>query len=312
MSHSTLGIPDDVVAMLSSVDSLQCQQPVWTFSKHQNGYSLKLFWKSKPVESSPFSAPSVSFGRKYRSRQRMNAFLAKKSKQCNPTAADTSTTAETARKANLTDQPVSLLTKAKSSVPVTVAESSTVDSDSTSQSFVNGYDSRVRDASVASAKKQAQAQTPSTVSPIANRTRSREHQRSHEESADGSVATSQPMDCSTVESIESGQLLLRIPDDVHGVIKHHEDFVKCDELAAAEMVKECMKSQWSDRVKPGLKVKIKVSNELHSGVIEECSYVSRLSYDCYYYYTTAKANVRFLDGSASGTIQEIQFRDLIL
>ena len=41
--------------------------------------------------------------------------------------------------------------------------------------------------------------------------------------------------------------------------------------------------------------------ELHSGVIEECSYVSRLSYDCYYYYTTAKANVRFLDGSASGT-----------
>ena len=45
------------------------------------------------------------------------------------------------------------------------------------------------------------------------------------------------------------QLLLWIPDDVHGVVKHHEDFVKCDELAAAEMVKECMKSQWSDRVK---------------------------------------------------------------
>ena len=65
-------------------------------------------------------------------------------------------------------------------------------------------------------------------------------------------------------------------------------------------------------MKPGLKVKIKVNNELHSGVIEECSYVSRLSYDCYYYYTTAKANVRFLDGSASGTIEEIQFRDLIL
>ena len=243
MSHSTLGIPDDVVAMLSSVDSLQCQQPVWTFSKHQNGYSLKLFLKSKPVKSSPFSAPSVSFGRKYRSRQRMNAFLAKKSKQRNPTAADTSTTAETARKANLTDQPVSLLTKAKFSVPVAVAESSTLDSDSTSQSSVNGDDSQVRDASVASAKKQAQAQLPSTVSPIANHTRSREHQRSHEESADGSVATSQPMDCSTVESIESGQLLLRIPDDVHGVVKHHEDFVKCDELAAAEMVKECMKSQ---------------------------------------------------------------------
>ena len=34
----------------------------------------------------------------------------------------------------------------------------------------------------------------------------------------------------------SDLLLLHIPEDVHGVTKHHEDFVKCDELAAAEMV----------------------------------------------------------------------------
>ena len=100
--------------------------------------------------------------------------------------------------------------------------------------------------------------------------------------------------------------------NVHGVIKHHEDFVKCDELAAAEMVKECMKSQWSPRVKPGLRVKIKANNELHSAIVEECSYVSKLSYDCYYYYTTAKANVRIIDGSAPCSIKEIQFRDLIL
>ena len=314
MSRSTLGIPDDVVAMLSTVDSLQCQQPVWTFSKHQNGYSLKLFWKSKALETSPFNAPSVSFGRKYRSRQRMNAFLAKKSKPCHPSTPDTSTArVETA---TLTDQPVALLAKAKPLVPVT-AEPNTVESNSSSQSSLSGDNSRACDASApaalaASAKGQVQSEPPSTVSPIANRTRSREHQRSHVESVDSSVATGQPVEHCTEGSIESGQLLLHIPEDVHGVIKHHEDFVKCDELAAAEMVKECMKSQWSDRVKPGLRVKIKANNELHSGIVEECSYVSKLSYDCYYYYTTAKANVRIFDGSAPGSIKEIQFRDLIL
>ena len=56
--------------------------------------------------------------------------------------------------------------------------------------------------------------------------------------ADGSVATPNSIDWPTAA------------DHVHGVIKH---FVKCDELAAAEMVQECRKSQRSDKVKPGLK-----------------------------------------------------------
>ena len=52
------------------------------------------------------------------------------------------------------------------------------------------------------------------------------------------------------DSIRSSKLL---PDDLSGITKHHEDFVKCDDVVVADRVKECMRTQWSNRVVPGQK-----------------------------------------------------------
>ena len=40
------------------------------------------------------------------------------------------------------------------------------------------------------------------------------------------------------------------------------------------------------------KMKVKVKDELFMAAIEECHFVSKLSYDCLYYYATAKADVK--------------------
>ena len=46
LSHSTLEFPKEILAILDRVDGKLYGQPVWTFAKHGNGYSLKLFWKA--------------------------------------------------------------------------------------------------------------------------------------------------------------------------------------------------------------------------------------------------------------------------
>ena len=74
-------------------------------------------------------------------------------------------------------------------------------------------------------------------------------------------------------------------------------------IIAADRVKECMRSQWSNQVVPGEKLKVKLRNEICPVIVEECHYLSRLSFDCLYYYATAKATARTLD-SASGTTRE--------
>ena len=76
-------------------------------------------------------------------------------------------------------------------------------------------------------------------------------------------------------------------------------------VIAADRVKECMRSQWSNRVVPGQKLKVKLCNEICPVIVEGCHYLSR------YYYATATVTVRALD-SASGTTRECQFRELIL
>ena len=55
---------------------------------------------------------------------------------------------------------------------------------------------------------------------------------------------------------------------------------------------------------PGQKVK----DEIIPAVVEECHFISKLSYDCLYYYATAKADVRV----PSLGLKEYQFRDLLL
>ena len=47
-SHSSLEIPTDLAAVLSSTDSEKHELP---FAKHEFGYSLKLFWKFKHDEA---------------------------------------------------------------------------------------------------------------------------------------------------------------------------------------------------------------------------------------------------------------------
>ncbi len=69
-----------------------------------------------------------------------------------------------------------------------------------------------------------------------------------------------------------------------------------------------MEDQWSPLVKPGQKVKVKIKDELMSVVVEQVFFIS-LSFDCRYFYATAKVNVS-LPGSNLHT--ECQFRDLIL
>ena len=69
-------------------------------------------------------------------------------------------------------------------------------------------------------------------------------------------------------------------------------------MEAADAVKEAMK------LMPGKEVKVKLTGckEPSSAVVVECYYTSKLSFDCLYYYATAKADVR-LHGS-----REFQFR----
>ena len=55
-----------------------------------------------------------------------------------------------------------------------------------------------------------------------------------------------------------------------------------------------MKNQWCDLVYPGRKVKVRVKDELVDGEVETCHYIAKLSFDCLYFYATAKVDVRIL------------------
>ena len=58
----------------------------------------------------------------------------------------------------------------------------------------------------------------------------------------------------------------------------------------------------------GQKVKVKVKDEPFPAAIEECHFVSKLSYDRLYYYATVKADVKV----PSLGLKEYQFRDVLL
>ena len=82
-SRSSLEIPKELVSILASIDGNLYSQPVWTFARHANGYSLKLFWKAE--SSVPLNnARSANSGRN-RNRRRMDAFLSKKKAQADST-----------------------------------------------------------------------------------------------------------------------------------------------------------------------------------------------------------------------------------
>ncbi len=154
---------------------------------------------------------------------------------------------------------------------------------------------------------------PLRMSPIATRTRNRVKQVNtldptvcdHVPDSGEPSTNDSTIPCTSPQS----QLLLQVPESLTRVTKRFEDFVKCENMEDASAVEELMRLQWSNLVVPGMKVKVKLNNEVVSAVIVECNYTSKVSFDCLYCFATAKANVKLSD---SNCIREIQFRDLIL
>jgi len=69
-----------------------------------------------------------------------------------------------------------------------------------------------------------------------------------------------------------------LPVSLKGVTQHHVDFIKCDNIDAASTAKELMPQQWSELVKPGCRVGVKIMDEF---VVERTHFTSKLSFDCY-------------------------------
>ena len=73
------------------------------------------------------------------------------------------------------------------------------------------------------------------------------------------------------------------------------DFVKCDDADTANRVRDCMQIQWSNLVKPGQKVKVKVKDELVATVVESSHFISKLSFDCLYFMLLLRWTSNYLD-----------------
>ena len=310
-----LKIPPDVIAILNSVNAQDYCGPVWSFSKHQSGYCLKLFWKSEQPTitlNKVRPAPSIS-RRKMRNKQRMEAFLAKKkeaylnnssakptvgmsSKVDSPTFQHEGTThAET----DCTTESAGLYSKVGS--PTSWHDGTThADTDCTTVTTVPAAESCDRDG------------IPAVLSPVSSRTRSKVNSISKQPLKDvGLESVSAPLMTVSDSTFSACHLTLALPDSLAGVTKHYADFVRCDEADTATHVKDLMQMQWESIVVPGSKVKVRFKEKVVPAVVVKCNYISKLSFDCLYYYATAKASVQF-EVTDYHLCREYQFRDLIL
>ena len=84
------------------------------------------------------------------------------------------------------------------------------------------------------------------------------------------------------------------------------DFIRCDDIDTAIAAKELMQQQWSELVKPGCRVKVKIMDKFVDAV-ERTHFISKLFFDCCYFFATAKAEVKV---SGSDSTRMYQFRDL--
>ena len=78
-----------------------------------------------------------------------------------------------------------------------------------------------------------------------------------------------------------------------------------DNLDTANTAKELMQQQWSE--KPGCRVKVTIMDKFVDAVVERTHFISKLSFDCCYFFATAKAEVKV---SGSDSTRMFQFRDL--
>ena len=297
MSCNCLGIPVELADFLPTVSIEKCASPVWSFSKHESGYSLKIFWRTRNQECTPIKAHSGLTMRKLRSRQRMDKFIAKKIAESKENAGNPVSDA---------GNPVPVLRDVDGSATsysdqsnVAVHGGSDNSSSVVTESVPTEDSAPSKLVSSSSVKEQSNGQmhdsetNSSRLDPNASRTRSKNRVQD-----------------TKVDAVH--QLRVRLSDRVTktgGVTKVYEDFVKCDDARVSDTVRDEMKKQWSSSIYPGLKVMVKECNETVSANILECNYTSKLSFDCLYYYATAKASVKILD---SNSTKEVQFRDLIL
>ena len=333
LSHSTLEFPKEILAILDRVDGKLYGQPVWTFAKHGNGYSLKLFWKANHGVYLDNAHSTIS-RRKNRNKLRLDAFVAKKRAEgyCSSKSP-----------ASALSPTPSCSTKANSKILSTT----TAQLEPLVSGQLNLEPARpgpiVQDESVASGQLcsepmrhslTAQCVVPPLCdnvinqSPIASRTRSRAAEQANDtttsvhpkplvttepacDELDTLPACNDPDSQPAISCKTSAPLVhvLHLPEDLQGDTKHYVDFVKCDDADTANRVRDCMQIQWSNLVKPGQKVKVKLKDELVAAVVENSHFISKLSFDCLYFYATTKVDIK-LPGSSS--VREFQFRDLIL
>lgn len=80
-SETALGIPEDLVAILSKLELEKLGEPVWKLQKRKTGYSVNIFWKNSehsggtPINAHPSRCQNR---RRQRSRLRLEAFIEKK------------------------------------------------------------------------------------------------------------------------------------------------------------------------------------------------------------------------------------------
>lgn len=325
ISRSALEFPGELPAILAGISGQHFSKPVWTLSKQRNGYSLKLFWRKTPSQSTPTNARPTVDGKKSRSRRRMEEFLAKKRSAVSYSPPIGVRQSQPFSTVDIGDPPTCAekedwwCVEAKS-LPCTVdlasiegsdAKVSNLDRSHTVKPAIadgldlkdpcpglsipmaeSAHDSLSSQATSIDPTQQSQPQSstdrdsPAISTPVAMRTRSC-----------GATVTAKHIPN------------LRLPGHVKDVTVHHPDFVRCEDSETAEELKEAMKNQWCDLVYPGRKVKVRVKDELVDGEVETCHYISKLSFDCLYFYATAKVDVRVL---YLGITKDFQFRDLLL
>ena len=91
---------------------------------------------------------------------------------------------------------------------------------------------------------------------------------------------------------------------LQGVTQHHVDFIRCDDLDTANTVKELMQQQWSELVRPGCRVKVTIRDK---AVVERTHFISKVSFDCCYFFATAKASVKVSRSDSDVSVQRFIF-----
>ena len=93
------------------------------------------------------------------------------------------------------------------------------------------------------------------------------------------------MSTAILPSVEPrNNLELVLPASLQGVTQHHVDFISCDNTDTANAAKELMQQQWSEFMKPGC--------NFADVVVERTHFISKLSFDCCFFFATAKAEVK--------------------